>query len=88
MPCHHLVLPNGALAIVCGGVRQKACKCGAPSTLLCDWKVTSKTTCDAPVCAQHGLEVAPNKHLCPAHQVAYERWKAARTPTEPSKGIP
>jgi hypothetical protein len=45
--------------------------------LLCDWKVKGKRsgTCDAPICAQHALQVGPDKHLCREHQKAWEDWQ-------------
>lgn len=41
-------------------------RCRAISTLLCDWPVDGGT-CDAPLCAEHGVEVARETHLCPLH---------------------
>ena len=79
MTCEHIVV-DGVHAIVCtSGRRRKLCGCGAAGTLLCDWRVGrtksgKPKTCDRPICAAHAQEVAPDKHLCPEHQVAYAAW--------------
>jgi hypothetical protein len=76
--CEHLKLPDGGFAIICGGHRAKAyCACGRPSQFLCDWKVPGRKsgTCDKPICAQHALNVAPDRDLCPEHQREFELWK-------------
>ncbi len=82
MTCHHVKLPGGATAIVCGPKpRAKRCKCGKPATLLCDWKIGDGKTCDDPICPNCALAVAEDKHLCAWHQVNYQKWldaKAAR----------
>lgn len=79
MPCSLIKLPGGIGAIVCTGrTRTKRCFCRAPAPFLCDWKVGANATCDAPICADHALEVAPEKHLCPRHQETYARWKEKR----------
>lgn len=46
------------------GRRQR---CMAISTLLCDWPLIEGGTCDAPLCAEHGHEIAADRHLCPIH---------------------
>ena len=67
MTCHHLSLPDGTNAIVCGPTRR--CACGNRHTLLCDWKVPAKKsgTCDKPLCARCTTSPAPDKDLCSAH---------------------
>lgn len=76
--CEHIKLPGGVTAIVCG-VRHntKFCACGRPADMLCDWKVSGKRsgTCDRPICRDHALQVAPEKHLCQEHQKAFADWK-------------
>ena len=71
---------GGTRAIVCGTFpAAKTCACGAAGEFACDWKI-GKTrsgkakTCDKPICKEHGLEVAPDRHLCPEHQRAYAEW--------------
>ncbi len=44
-------------------------KCCGISTLLCDWPVDGGT-CDAPLCAEHGVEVGRDRHYCPRHAAA------------------
>lgn len=92
--CENVELPDGGYAIICGGrARPRYCKCGRPADLLCDWKVAGKKsgTCDEPVCKRCAVEVAANKHLCKAHQAAWESWKhrhgleAAARVIEPQK---
>lgn len=34
-------------------------------------KVHTDKRCDLPLCAEHGTEVAPKKHLCPWHNKLY-----------------
>lgn len=81
--CLKLQTPDGDEVLVCGGhARTRFCKCGRPADLLCDWKVPGKKsgTCDEPVCKKCALEVAPDKHLCKAHQAAWESWKRRHGP--------
>lgn len=51
MTCERVTLPDGGAAIVCSSRRRRRCACGAPATLLCDWKVPGRRTgtCDAPL---------------------------------------
>lgn len=82
MICTHIDV-GGTPVIVCTRGRRHRCACGATASLQCDWKV-GKTragkvkTCDRHLCAGCGKEVAPEKHLCPEHQVAFTAWKASR----------
>lgn len=46
-------------------------RCCAISSLLCDWPMGEGRTCDAPLCADCGWEVAPDQHLCPPHHLAH-----------------
>ena len=80
MHCTHVKLPDGTRAIVCtsGARKEKRCICGAPAGYLCDWKIGSGKTCDAPICDIHAEPVAKDKHLCPAHSKAWAQWKAQR----------
>lgn len=80
MPCDHI-----AGAIVCSrGARKWRCFCGLAGGYQCDWKVGGTTakgtqpTCDAHLCPEHAVEVAPGKHLCPTHLEAYKEWQAKR----------
>jgi hypothetical protein len=78
--CQRIEYPDG-VAIICGGPhRTKFCACGRVASLECDWKVKTRKsgTCDAPICAKCALQVGPDKHLCRAHQKAYEDWKRRR----------
>lgn len=74
-------MPTGGAAIVCSSGRRQRCSCGQPAPFLCDWKVEGKRsgTCDAPICKGCASEPSRDKHLCVTHQVAFERWKAARS---------
>jgi hypothetical protein len=76
--CEHIKTPDGGVMIVCGLPTKRCVHCGHVGSFLCDWKVTGRLrrrTCDRAICAEHALEVAPGKHLCPEHQRAYEDWK-------------
>ena len=82
MDCARVRMPGGGVAIVCGhglnarrARRCRHCACEAP--FLCDWKIEALgtvNTCNAPICAAHALQVGPDRHLCPAHQVTYTAW--------------
>lgn len=80
MPRTHLKLPNGMNAIVCGArPRMRKCSCGAPGSLLCDWKIDKNgKTCDRAICSACSESPAPGKDLCPAHQLAYKGWLARK----------
>lgn len=54
--CARITLPNG-----------QTDKCGAISTILCDYELEDGSTCDAPLCHQHAKTVGRNRHLCPTH---------------------
>lgn len=77
MAYEHIKFPDGTTAIICGmRGSKKFCSCGRVADLLCDWKVKTKKsgTCDRPICRDHALEVAPDKHLCQEHQRAWADW--------------
>jgi hypothetical protein len=81
MPCIPFRTPSGAVGLACTGrTRRQRCACGAPATLLCDWKTPARTsgTCDAPICASCATSPAPGKDLCPAHAQAWKAWREAR----------
>jgi hypothetical protein len=80
MTCDRVTLPGGGRAIVCGPRRRQRCPCGRVATLLCDWKIATKKsgTCDAGLCDRCATSPAPDKHLCAAHVLAFEKWKAAQ----------
>lgn len=79
MPCIHVKTKDKLIAICCTArERARRCKCGEPSKYQCDWKTGPGKTCDRYICAKCAKEVAPEKHLCAAHQVAYSQWLAAR----------
>ena len=69
MPCDHI-----AGAIVCsrGRKRMRCVACHLAGGLQCDWKVGPGKTCDAHICPEHATEVAPGKHVCPAHRPDWE----------------
>jgi hypothetical protein len=80
MDCAHVRMPGGGVAIVCGrGMRRaRRCRhCACDASFLCDGKIEALgtvNTCDRPICSAHAFEIAPEKHLCPAHLVAYIAW--------------
>ncbi len=80
MVCRTMPLPGGGYAIVCGPApkRKRCSACGKPADLLCDWKVDTAKTCDAPICAACAVEPAPDKHLCREHQATWLEWRERR----------
>lgn len=78
MTCHHVLVPGGGAAIVCGPSRK--CRCGKRATLLCDWKVPGKRsgTCDHPLCAGCSSNPDEGKDLCPAQAGDFDRWRQDR----------
>jgi hypothetical protein len=93
MGCDYVQI-GGTVAIACSRGRGKTAKCIAcskRSTFQCDWKLgrvpeirggrqTLKVrTCDAHLCIDHAREVAPDKHVCPVHSVAFDNWKKGRS---------
>jgi len=80
MHCSRVKLPNGMRAIVCSSKRLQThkCQCGVIAGFQCDWKLGAGKTCDRWLCAEHAQKVAPDKHLCPGHQVAFRQWQAQR----------
>lgn len=79
MPCYQFKTADGIRGFVCTGRRPgvprcEHCKRGR-GVYQCDWKMGGGKTCDKFICSDHALEVAPDKHLCPEHQRAYEDWK-------------
>jgi hypothetical protein len=79
MTCH-VVKAGGVMAIVCTSGRTMRCACGGPGALLCDWKLGKGKTCDTPMCQGCAKEVAPEKHLCRAHQADYAKWLEKKVP--------
>jgi hypothetical protein len=82
MPCTPFRSQDGRISgFVCSrGRRSKSCKCGRPSTLLCDQPLTGKKegkTCDAPICRGCATEIGPDRHLCPVHARAAEKASVA-----------
>lgn len=61
---------DGMTVIVCArGDRRQACRCGRPSTRLCDWPLRGKAegrTCSAPLCDRCTSRRGEVDH-CPAH---------------------
>lgn len=92
MPCQHVAMPAGGVAIVCGSHRRQRCACGRPATLLCDWRTPTKRsgTCDAPICTACSMSPAPEKDLCRSHAREFDLWRAkreTRPETRPVDGV-
>jgi len=62
--------PDGTAAILCGSFpKEKHCVvCGTFATRLCDFKLQSGKTCDAPMCIACSAHVGPNRDFCPLHK--------------------
>ena len=95
MPCRRLRDDDGnVVGMACGPGPAKTCKfCRAESkrtrksAKLCDWKTSSTSTCDAPMCAEHATSVGADKDLCPPHNARWESIKSKRRarPTRPTQ---
>lgn len=72
MPCYSIRLGNGSRAIVCGRLGKHCSNCRAPAGFACDYPVGGGKTCDAPMCADHAVEVARNRHVCLRHECALQ----------------
>lgn len=89
MPCRTIRSDDGKMVgIACGPGPAKTCrfclsesKRNRKSTKLCDWKTTSTSTCDAPMCDEHATSVGQEKDLCPPHNARWESIKAKRRET-------
>ena len=72
MPCRPILDAAGNhIGFACGPrQRTKPCKCGRPSTVLCDFELTGPKqgkTCDAPLCPHCATHIGKNRDLCPIH---------------------
>lgn len=78
MACSYLIV-DGQPVIACGRSRIHACiECQAPAGKLCDWKLGSGKTCDAPLCDTHAHDMGRNKDLCHRHMTRWLRHPANR----------
>jgi hypothetical protein len=71
MPCCQVIrLPNGGMAIMCGGRRKhRPCAlCGRPSTLLCDYPTGKGKTCDRALCRLCAVPQAADVDWCKSHE--------------------
>lgn len=68
--CHKVNLPDGVV-IICRRSRRslppKCYVCGRPSDRLCDFSVSSRKTCDRPLCSHCASNVCGDYDLCPEH---------------------
>lgn len=81
MPCVPFTTPEGLTGIMCmSRGSTPRCPCGNRGVFLCDWKVPERKsgTCDAPLCGRCATSPAKDKHLCPAHRVAWAEWRKAQ----------
>jgi hypothetical protein len=73
MPCEHLKMSDGGVAIVCTARRaQKKCRlCGAQAVILCDWRDpadSDASSCNKPLCMRCAVHVAEDVDFCPDHR--------------------
>lgn len=61
--------PDGMYVILCGPRRTpKNCLvCKRPSSRLCDFRLASGKTCDAPLCSSCTVRVGADVDHCPSH---------------------
>lgn len=79
MPCYTLKTEDGGTMFICGKFGPH-CRggCGAPGDeFLCDYPIGKGKTCDAPLCADHAHEVAPDVHYCPGHHAKWVEFEQA-----------
>ena len=69
MPCY-TANAGGVRAIVCGRLGKHCAHCHGVAGFACDYPVGGARTCDEPLCDNHAVEVARNRHVCPAHERA------------------
>jgi hypothetical protein len=65
-----ITMPNGTRGFVCfSGKRHRAprCRCGAASSLLCDWPLLDGKTCDRPLCRRCAVPVGRDRDYCREH---------------------
>lgn len=75
MACHHIRMPYGPMAIICGGRRgrrnpERCFYCGGEATLQCDHPVfrqNKKATCDTWMCDGCSNPIGNNLDLCRSH---------------------
>lgn len=91
MKCTPLIINGQRAGFICrASPRRKKCKsCATPGSAIyqCDWKLTGAAagkTCDADLCAPCATQVAPEKHLCPAHLRMWERHPSNPRRKEPA----
>jgi hypothetical protein len=67
-------MPGGGSAIVCFSGRRPPtltpCRCGARSTIQCDFPIADGRTCDAYLCRRCAIHQGPDRDYCPDHQPA------------------
>ena len=70
MPCETFRTKDGVVVACSRGSSAKRCKCGRPSTKLCDYLLYGELagrTCDAPLCDRCAVSAGYNKDYCQAH---------------------
>jgi hypothetical protein len=73
MSCRYVPLLTGRSAIVCAPRPrlQRCIVCNQPETMtslrLCDAPLSETKTCNAVICVDHAVHVAPNHDYCPHH---------------------
>jgi hypothetical protein len=68
--CQTVRLPDGTVAIVCGGharTRQRCALCGKRSTLQCDYPLGDGRRCDRYLCRGCAVPVGRDRDYCRDH---------------------
>ena len=66
------------IIIMCGDKRLQPnpCRdCCIEADYLCDFPVGDDKTCDAKLCQDHAIEVAPNIHYCMHHYAEFQKFE-------------
>lgn len=77
MICEPIQLPGGVTGLACSRSkrRPKCCKCGQPSSRLCDFVTVPgehhvrDQTCDKPLCLACAIKGANGEDYCPDHKL-------------------
>lgn len=72
MACHRYISPDGQVAAIVCGPRQRLRRCsvcGKNAGLLCDFPDASRRsrTCDKPLCAVCARKASGGRDYCPSH---------------------
>lgn len=71
---------NGGIIFMCGDDRLQPnpCRdCCIEADYLCDYPVGNDKTCDAKLCRDHAVEIAPNIYYCRKHYEEFNKFDSS-----------